>query len=106
MMFDVNKYEKGVGAIFACQMSVKLFIEDLTNAPNEREYAEIIYEWLGTIECTIDELCEISYDKSVFILKTLKNYVIKSKDSNILLNYFEAIDSLKYQIELTNNKSL
>jgi hypothetical protein len=31
MIFDLNKYEKGVGSIFACQLSIKLFIEDIKN---------------------------------------------------------------------------
>ena len=55
-----------------------------------------------TLECTIDELCLISYHKSTFILKTLLKYEINTKNSNILLNYYDAIDSLKYQIDLIN----
>jgi hypothetical protein len=103
MTFDINKYEKGVGPIFVCQLSIKLFIEDITNDFNQRKYAETIYEWLGLIECSIDELFEISYDKSVFILNALEKYEIKTKNSNILLNYGDAIGSLKYQFDLINN---
>ena len=100
MTFDMNKYEKGVGPIFACQLSIKLFIEDTTNDFVVRKYAETIFEWLGLIECSIDELCEISYDKSVFILEVLEKYEINTIDSNILLNYGDAVASLKYQINL------
>ena len=100
MSFDLNKYEKGVGPIFACQLSIKLFIEDITNNFVQRKYAETIYEWLGLIECSIDDLCKESYDKSVFILEALKKYEIKTKNSNILLNYGDAIGSLKYQFNI------
>lgn len=98
MTFDLNKYEKGVGPLFACQLSIKLFIEDITNDFIQREYAETIYEWLGLFEGSIDELCAVSYDKSVFILKALEKYDINTRDSNLLLNYGDAISSLKYQI--------
>ena len=99
MTFDLNKYEKGIGSIFACQLSIKLFIEDITNEFTQRKYAETIYEWLGLFEGSIDKLCEASYDKSVFILKALEKYEINTIDSNLLLNYGDAIGSLKYQIE-------
>jgi len=98
MIFDLNKYEKGVGSIFACQLSIKLFIEDIKNDFTQREYAETIYEWLGLFEGSVDELCEVSYNKSVFILKALEKYEIDTRDSNLLLNYGDAISSLKYQI--------
>lgn len=100
MTFDLNKYEKAVGPIFACQLSIKLFIEDITNDFNQRKYAEIIYEWLGLFEGSIDELYEVSYGKSVFILKALEKYEINTIDYNLLLNYGEAISSLKYQNDL------
>jgi len=103
-MFDLSKYEKGVGPIFACQSSIKLFIEDARNDFNQRKYAETIYEWLGLIEYSIDELCDVSYTKSVFILEALEKYEIKTENSNILLNYGYAIDSLKYQINLIKNQ--
>jgi hypothetical protein len=103
MSFDLNKYEKGVGPIFACQLSIKLFIEDMSNDIVQCKYAETIYEWLGQIEYSIDELCEVSYDKSVFILEVLKKYNLNQfNDSNIVLNYGDAIDSLKYQVKIMN----
>lgn len=106
MTFDLNKYEKGVGSIFACQLSIKLFIEDMTNDFTQRKYAETIYEWLGLFEGSIDELYKVSHDKSAFILKILEKYEINTKDSNLLLNYNNAIDSLKYQIDLNELKTL
>ena len=105
MTLDLNKYEKGVGPIFACQLSIKLFIEDTTNNFTQRKYAETIYEWLGLFEGSIDELCNVSYDKSVFILKALEKYEINTKDSNLLLNYGDSISSLKYQINLIKNSA-
>ena len=77
-----------------------MFIEDTTNNFTQRKYAETIYQWLGLFEGSIDELCEVSFDKSVFILKVLEKYEINTRDSNLLLNYSDAISSLKYQINL------
>ena len=104
MTFDPNKYEKGVGPIFACQHSVKLFIEDVSNDFIHRKYAETVYEWLGLFEGSIDDLCQVSCDKSVFILKALEKYDINTRDSNLLLNHGDAVSSLKYQIELNNRR--
>ena len=105
MTFDLNKYEKGVGPIYACQLSIKLFIEDITNDFTQRKYAETIYEWLGLFEGSIDELCEVSFDKSVFILKVLEKYEINTRNSNLLLNYGDAVGSLKYSIDLINKSA-
>lgn len=101
LIIDIHEYEKGVGPIFACQLSIKMFIEDLTNDFTQRKYAETIYEWLGMFDDSIDELCAVSYDKSVFILKALERYEINTRDSNLILNYGDAIGSLQYQINLT-----
>jgi hypothetical protein len=106
MTFNLNKYEKGVGPIFACQLSIKLFVEDTTNDFAQRKYTETIYEWLGLYEGSIDELCEVSYDKSVFILKTLNKYEINTVNSNLLLNCGEAVSSLNYQFELIKKHTL
>jgi len=102
MTFDLNKYDKGVGPILACQLSIKMFIEDTTNEFNLREYAESIYEFLGLTEYSVDELAEIYYDKSIFILKALEKYQLNTKNYNLLLYYDDAIHSLKYQIDLIN----
>jgi len=52
---------------------------------------------LGSLELTIDELFEESYEKSVFILEILKKYELNKFDSNIILNYIDAVESLTYQ---------
>jgi hypothetical protein len=106
MSFDLNKYEKAVGPLFACQLSLQLFIEDTTNDIIQRNYAETIYEWLGTVETTIDELCEVSYEKSLFIFEVLKNYMKTNIDLNIIFYYGDAIGSLQYQIDYRKNKIL
>ena len=100
MSFELDKYENAIGAMRAAQIALQLFIKDTANELHERQYAETIYEWLGLFEGSIDELCEASYDKSVFILKALEKYEINTRDSNLLLNYGDAISSLKYQIDL------
>ena len=101
MDIDLNKYEKAVGSMHCCQNSIKLFIEDLTNNIVKRKYAETIYEWLGLTEVSIDELFEVSYDKSDFILEALEKYGFNITDCN-LINYAYAIDSLKYQKIIKN----
>lgn len=99
MSFDLNKYEKAVGPLFACQLSIQLFIEDTTNDFIQRNYAETIYEWLGSLEASVDELCDISYDKSVFILEVLQKYMKTKLDLKIIFYYGEAIGSLQWQIK-------
>ena len=106
MSFDLNKYEKAVGPLFACQLSLQLFIEDTTNDIIQRNYAETIYEWLGTVETSVDELCDISYDKSVFILEVLQKYMKTQLDLKIIFYYGEAIGSLKHQIDYRKNQNL
>ena len=103
MSFDLNKYEKAVGPLFACQLSIQLFIEDTTNDIIQRNYAETIYEWLGLLEASVDELCDISYDKSVFILEVLQKYMKTKLDLNIIFYYGEAIGSLQWQIKKKKN---
>jgi len=102
MTFDLTTYEKGVGPIWACQLSIKSFIEDLTNDFTLRKYAETIYEWLGTLEASIDDLFDLSYDYSHFILKALEKY-INTNDSNLLLFYYDALGSLKFQKRIRKN---
>jgi len=97
MEIELNKYEKAVGPMRASQLSLQLFIEDTTNNLGKRKYAETIYELLGSLELTIDELFEESYEKSVFILEILKKYELNKFDSNIILNYIDAVESLTYQ---------
>lgn len=96
----INKYEKAVGPLFACQLAIKLFIEDTTNSAETCLHAETIYKWLGSVECSVNELFAVSYDNSIFILDALEKYQIKTSDSNLLLNYSDAIESLKYQKSL------
>jgi len=102
MSIDINKYE---GSIFACQLALKMLMEDTTNHFIQRKNAETIYEWLGWIECSIDELCYVSYDKSLFILKALEKYnSTKIFESNIVFFYDDAMNSLKYQINNMQKK--
>ena len=97
-IINLNKYEKGVGPLFACQVSIVLFIERCNPT-----YTETLYEWLGLVECSIDELCEKSYDRSLFILKTLEKYKMNTRDSNLLLNYGDAMmGSLQFQIKMAS----
>lgn len=87
----------------ACQLSVKQFIEDGTNDMERRKYAETIYQWLGEAECTVDELVAISYEKSKFVLEALEKYSIETTDSNLIMHYGDAVNSLKYQFEQSLN---
>ena len=99
--FELDKYEHAVGSMRAAQISLQIFIKDPANDLHDRKYAETIYEWLGSLEATIDELLEISSDKTFFILNALKKYSLSPTlyDSNTILNYIYAIDSLRSQIQ-------
>jgi len=108
MSFELDKYEHAVGAMRAAQIALQIFIKDPANELHERQYAETIYEWLGSLEATIDELMEISIDKTSFILRALEKYSLNSNlyDSNTILNYIYAIDSLRYQTKICVSKSI
>lgn len=97
MEFNPEKYENAVGPMRAAQISLQLFITDTNNSISLRKDAETIYEWLGKAECTIDELFEISDEKSNFILNVLHKYPINTNNSNLIMNYCDAIESLEYQ---------
>jgi hypothetical protein len=94
----VTNYAKGVGAIYACQLAVQLYIADETNEIMCRKYGEIICAWLGMVECTVDELVDLSFEKSKFILQALTKYNPIVKNPEICVEYAEAKDSLQYQI--------
>lgn len=103
MAFDPNKYEKGVGPICGCQFSIQSFIEDTANDASQRAYAEKIYEWLGKYEGTVDDLVEnVGFEISAFILKALEKYKMDTKTEPYYrwMNYYEAIDSLNYQLRV------
>lgn len=102
MDFELNKYENAVGPMRSAQIALQIFIKDPANDLQDRKYAETIYEWLGSLEATIDELMKISIDKTFFILRALKKYSLNPilYDSNAILNYDYAIHSLKYQIQI------
>jgi hypothetical protein len=100
MTFVLDNYEKGVGEIYACQLSLKLYIEDATNEVVRRKYAERIYEWLGTLECSIDDFCQLSVSKTNFILHVLQKYNPIVLSLEVAVNYSYAIDSLKSQINI------
>ncbi len=108
MSFELDKYEHAVGAMRAAQIALQIFIKDPANELHERQYAETIYEWLGSLEATIDELMEISIDKTSFILRALEKYSLNTilYDSNTILNYIYAIDSLRYQTKICVSKSI
>lgn len=102
--FGLSSCARGVGPIYACQECIKLYINDKSNVL--RSYARQIYKWLGTVECTIDELSNLSIGKTEIILCILELYKPETTDSNLLMNYEEALSSLTYQLEQyakTNN---
>ena len=97
MEFNPDKYENAVGPMRAAQISLQLFITDTNNDVSLRKDAETIYEWLGKAECTIDELFEICCEKSNFVLDILHKYQINTTNSNLIMNYSDAIESLEFQ---------
>ena len=102
---DLTGYAKGVGPIYACQECLKLYINDKTNEYITRRFGQLIYEWLGTLDCTIDELLDLSLVKTKFILMALEKYKPDTTDSDLVMNYGEAVESLTYQMnQLTNTK--
>ena len=101
---DLSKYEYAVGPALAAQLALKLFMDDLTNMNDSREQALAIYQWLGNEAVDIDTAITLSPEKANFILKAMEKYQEKLNlnviDPNTFMNYFTAMDSLKYQREL------
>ena len=105
--YDFSKYEQAVGPAYAAQQSLKLFIEDKDNMSDKREYALMLYNWLGTSDVTIDELGNItSYANAIFILETMEKYniITPSTTSNVIMSYSDAIESLRFQIKSIEDK--
>ena len=101
---QLDESEIAVGPLFACQLCIKAFLEDLTNM-SQFSYAISVYMWLGQTEYSVDELFIVSYDKALFILEVLEKYgsgVMRGVNSNVILNYGEAFESLKYQKRRVN----
>ena len=103
-MENLDKYEKGVGPIYGCQLALQTFLEDedATIELSKREYAVSIYKWLGSTEYSVDELFEKDFKKALFILEIQDKYYISPNryNSNLIMNCIDAFSSLKYQYEM------
>eukprot|EP00981_Chlorochromonas_danica_P011977 scaffold4358_cov177-Ochromonas_danica.AAC.31 len=97
---DFDDCERAVGSMNACQRALKDLVNDLNNPASDRCDALVLYAWLGCLEATVDELVGLSPWASEFILEGMKKYGQGPfTDSNILLNFIDAKESLKYQLE-------
>lgn len=102
---NYNDCEKAVGPMFAAQSAIKCFANDTTKSISERCNAMILYDSIGTIDTTIDELIHWSPSACSFILKCLNDYKNNlPTNSNFVMNFGYAVSSLKYQLE--HNSSL
>lgn len=97
---DFDDCEQAVGPMYAGQRALKDLANDPSNLASECCDALVLYAWLGSLEATIDELVDLSPWAGEFILEGMKKYGKgSSTDSNYLLNFGDAVDSLKYQLE-------
>ncbi|RYE37565.1 MAG: hypothetical protein EOP48_28520 [Sphingobacteriales bacterium] len=97
---DFDDCERAVGPMYAGQRALKGLANDPSNSASDRCDALVLYAWLGSLEATIDELVDLSPWASEFILEGMKKYGQgQSTDSNYLLNFGDAVESLKYQLE-------
>lgn len=97
---DFEDCERAVGPMYAAQRALKDLVNDPSNSVSDRCDAFVLYAWLGSLEVTIDELVDLSPWASEFILEGMKKYgQSPSTDSNYLLNFGDAVESLKYQLE-------
>eukprot|EP01035_Chromulina_nebulosa_P025006 gene25006-32583_t len=98
--FDFSDCENAVGPMYAAQLAIKCLTNDQNNSVSDRCDALILYAWLGSLELTIDELVDVSPWASEFILKAMKKYgQYLPNDSNIAMNYGDAVDSLIFQLK-------
>jgi hypothetical protein len=97
---DFDECERAVGPMYAGQYALKSFASDQRNSGSDCRDAFLLYAWLGSLEATIDELVDLSPWASEFILEAMKKYDLAlPNDSNFLLHYGEAVDSLQYQLQ-------
>jgi hypothetical protein len=100
-------YELAVGKEYAIQLILKLFIEDEENSEKDKEKALRLFKWLGQLEPyepEIDILFDyndeyFNYEKDGdFIINVMKKYGgMLPCDSNLAMNYGDALESLEYQ---------
>jgi len=101
-IFSINydDCEKAVGPMFAAQSAIKCFANDTTKSILERCNAMVLYDWIGSVDATIDELINYSASNCKFILKCLNDYQHNlPTNSNFVMNFGDAVSSLKYQLE-------
>jgi hypothetical protein len=104
----LSKYPQAVGPEYAAQLCLKKYIEDINNTNELREEALLIYGWLGIWDISIDEVFEEgSLDWGLLLLEIMEKYDICSKidDSNIIMNYGDALYSLRHQNKMLNLKN-
>jgi hypothetical protein len=95
--FNFQTRDKAFGTEYAVQCCLRLFIEDTNNPVKERKHAMSLYSWIGTSDISIDEIYDVSYHNANFILEIMEKYILNTKDSNLIINYGNAIDSLRFQ---------
>jgi len=103
-IFTINydDCKKAVGPMFVGQSALKCFANDKKKSISERCNAMILYDWIGHIDATINELITQSPSACDFILKCLREYQNDlPKNSNFVMNFGYAVESLEYQ--LTHN---
>jgi hypothetical protein len=84
----------------AGQYALKSFVNDSKNSISDCCDALMLSAWLGSLEATIDELVDLSPLASEFILEAMKKCDLGlPNDSNFLINFGDAVDSLQYQLE-------
>lgn len=94
-----HENENAVGPMYIAQLSLEIFSKDYSNNISERNDAKILYIWIRNLESSIDDLGKLSLWASLFVLKCLKKYeYLLPHDSNSVLNFGEAVDSLESQI--------
>lgn len=99
-VIDFDDCERAVGPLYACQCSLKEFVNDFSNAESDRCDAMVLYAWLGSLEATVDELVSLSPWGSEFILKAMAKYGRgPTVDSNYIMNFEDAMSSLTYQLK-------
>jgi hypothetical protein len=99
-VIDFDDCERAVGPMYAGQCALKDLVNDPNNSVSDCCDAFVLYAWLGSLEATIDELVDLSPWAGEFILEGMEKYGPgPPTDSNFLLNFGNAVDSLKYQLK-------
>lgn len=95
--------KNNIDLVFTVQCFLQLFIDDIQNPLDERQYALNIHEWLRLSDIDIDEIFYASQEKGLFILKVMEKYdecIWSSLLKDIIDTNIDFVDNAEYALHI------